>query len=168
VACSGDRFGAGDDCSVFRAAAQPGPCRALLGSPCGVRLAGARTHRTIIGAAALVGASLVVCADLIARVLGNVRNRDAAWRFVTSNWNRIVAQTTMSSGGGIVGASGSFCEASKADEVKEFFTTHTVASSERTLRQTLERIHTCSDLRSLQEANLANWLSQNPTTRAAD
>jgi len=76
-------------------------------------------------------------ADLIARVLGNVRNRDAAWRFVTSNWNRIVAQTTMSSGGGIVGASGSFCEASKADEVKEFFTTHTVASSERTLRQTL-------------------------------
>ena len=107
-------------------------------------------------------------ADLIARVLGNVRNRDAAWRFVTSNWNRIVAQTTMSSGGGIVGASGSFCEASKADEVKEFFTTHTVASSERTLRQTLERIHTCSDLRSLQETNLANWLSQNPTTRAAD
>ncbi|MEP7000292.1 MAG: iron ABC transporter permease [bacterium] len=33
-----------------------------------VRLAGARTHRTIIGAAALAGASLVVCADLIARV----------------------------------------------------------------------------------------------------
>lgn len=33
-----------------------------------VRLAGARTHRTIIGAATLAGASLVVCADLIARV----------------------------------------------------------------------------------------------------
>ena len=33
-----------------------------------VRLAGARTHRTIIGAAALAGAALVVCADLIARV----------------------------------------------------------------------------------------------------
>ncbi|MEP6732436.1 MAG: iron ABC transporter permease [bacterium] len=33
-----------------------------------VRLAGARTHRAIIGAAALAGASLVVCADLIARV----------------------------------------------------------------------------------------------------
>ena len=33
-----------------------------------VRLAGARTHRVIIGAAALAGATLVVCADLIARV----------------------------------------------------------------------------------------------------
>ena len=33
-----------------------------------VRLAGARTHRTIIGAAALAGAALVVCADLLARV----------------------------------------------------------------------------------------------------
>ena len=33
-----------------------------------VRLAGARTHRTIIGAAALGGASLVVFADVIARV----------------------------------------------------------------------------------------------------
>ena len=33
-----------------------------------VRLAGARTHRTIIGAAALAGATLVVSADLIARV----------------------------------------------------------------------------------------------------
>ncbi|MEO8623601.1 MAG: iron ABC transporter permease [bacterium] len=33
-----------------------------------VRLGGARTHRTIIGAAALAGASLVVCADLIARI----------------------------------------------------------------------------------------------------
>jgi aminopeptidase N/puromycin-sensitive aminopeptidase len=58
-----------------------------------------------------------------------------------------------------VAASGSFCDASKADEVKQFFTTHKVASSDRTLRQTLERIHTCADLRSLQEANLANWLA---------
>ncbi len=33
-----------------------------------VRLAGARTHRVIIGAAALAGATLVVCADLLARV----------------------------------------------------------------------------------------------------
>ena len=33
-----------------------------------VRLAGARTHRAIIGAAALGGAALVVVADLIARV----------------------------------------------------------------------------------------------------
>jgi iron complex transport system permease protein len=33
-----------------------------------VRMAGARTHRTIIGAAALAGAALVVAADLIARV----------------------------------------------------------------------------------------------------
>lgn len=33
-----------------------------------VRMAGARTHRTIIGAAALGGATLVVVADLIARV----------------------------------------------------------------------------------------------------
>ena len=107
-------------------------------------------------------------ADLIGRELANVRNRDAAWQFVTSNWNRIEAQTTMSSGGGIVAASGSFCDASKADEVKQFFTTHKVASSERTLRQALERIHTCADLRSLQEANLASWLSQNPARRAAN
>jgi iron complex transport system permease protein len=33
-----------------------------------VRLGGARTHRTIIGAAAIAGATLVMCADLIARI----------------------------------------------------------------------------------------------------
>lgn len=33
-----------------------------------VRMAGARTHRTIIGAAAIAGAALVVAADLVARV----------------------------------------------------------------------------------------------------
>jgi iron complex transport system permease protein len=33
-----------------------------------VRMAGARTHRTIIGAASLAGAALVVLADLAARV----------------------------------------------------------------------------------------------------
>jgi iron complex transport system permease protein len=33
-----------------------------------VRLAGARTHRTIISAAALAGATLVVVADLVARI----------------------------------------------------------------------------------------------------
>jgi iron complex transport system permease protein len=33
-----------------------------------VRMAGARAHRTIISAAALAGAALVVTADLIARV----------------------------------------------------------------------------------------------------
>jgi iron complex transport system permease protein len=33
-----------------------------------VRMAGARTHRTVIGAAALAGATLVIAADLVARV----------------------------------------------------------------------------------------------------
>ncbi len=106
-------------------------------------------------------------AGLIASELRNVRNRDAAWQFITSNWNSIVAQTTMSSGGSIVGATSSFCDASKAQEVKQFFSSHKVASSERTLRQALERINTCAELKSLQQESLASWLSQQ-ANRAAD
>jgi len=83
VLALGDDAAAGLGVDVARASLAVYVCGALLAAgtvsaaglvgfigllvPHLVRLAGARTHRTIIGAAALGGASLVVLADLIAR-----------------------------------------------------------------------------------------------------
>jgi aminopeptidase N/puromycin-sensitive aminopeptidase len=42
--------------------------------------------------------------------------------------------------------------------VAQFFATHKVPSSDRSLRHALERIDGCVELRNLQQPNLAKWL----------
>jgi len=46
------------------------------------------------------------------------------------------------------------------DEVQDFFATHKVATAERTLRQSLERMNYCVDLKARQTPQLSSWLQQ--------
>jgi aminopeptidase N/puromycin-sensitive aminopeptidase len=89
-------------------------------------------------------------------------NRDQAWKYIQDNWKQVQAQFTTEMGAELVGATGSFCSANARDNVKSFFSTHKVSSSDMSLKHALEHIDGCIELRALQEPNLKQWLSAQP------
>ena len=84
--------------------------------------------------------------------------RDQAWEYVRKNWELVRAQFTVSSGAEVVEAAGSFCTVKQRDEVMDFFATHKVAASERTLARAVDSINDCIEVRSDQEPKLRAWL----------
>src|ERR1700758_3897955 len=97
---------------------------------------------------------------LIAGVLENSAGEKLAWDFVRAHWSEVDKVNSGFISGEIVAATSSFCDAGAQDEVKDFFSTHKVPTAERTLKQALERINYCVDLKSQQGPNLAAWLQQ--------
>ncbi|HEY6349875.1 MAG TPA: M1 family metallopeptidase [Candidatus Angelobacter sp.] len=95
---------------------------------------------------------------LISEVLSNPANQVAAWQWIKSHWTEVEKKITMSSGGEIIHASSSFCDAAHRDDVQHFFTEHKVSSAERGLKQATERINSCIHYRDHQQADLATWL----------
>jgi aminopeptidase N len=91
-------------------------------------------------------------------VFSNPAGRQLAWDFVRQHWAEVAAKLNNYSEAGIVGNAGNFCDATKRDEVQQFFTEHKVEAAERTLKLTIEQINSCIDLRSHQEPNLQAWL----------
>jgi aminopeptidase N/puromycin-sensitive aminopeptidase len=90
-------------------------------------------------------------------------NRDLAWKYIQSHWEKVQAQLTTEMGAVLVGSTSGFCSANARDEVKNFFASHKVASSDLALKHALERIDGCIELRSLQEPNLRQWIAAQPT-----
>ena len=97
---------------------------------------------------------------LIAGVMGNPAGERLAWDFVRAHWAEIDKANSGFISGELVEATSSFCDAGLQDEVKDFFSTHKVPSAERTLKQSLERMNYCVDLKSQQGSKLASWLQQ--------
>jgi aminopeptidase N len=92
-------------------------------------------------------------------LLRNRETRDQTWDYMQKNWDKVHAQLTVSSGAGVVAATGSFCTVRQRDEVVEFFATHKVEASERTLAKAVDSINDCVQLRSAQEGDFHRWLS---------
>ena len=46
------------------------------------------------------------------------------------------------------------------DEVQAFFTEHPAPAAERTLKQSVERMNYCVDMKALQGPQLASWLQR--------
>ncbi len=105
-------------------------------------------------------------AGLIMRVMEHPAGKNIAWDFVRSHWDQVLAQTTVSSGAAIVSGTASFCSADMAEQVRQFFSVNKVPAAERRLRQTIERINECADFKSLQQHNLASWLSSHAPSQA--
>jgi aminopeptidase N/puromycin-sensitive aminopeptidase len=111
-------------------------------------------------------------------VSGKVRNQDAAvefaialqtrdsrplaWNYIKSNWDKVQAQLTTEMGSVLVGSTGGFCSVTDRDDVKAFFATHKVPSSDRALKHAIEHIDGCIELRTQQEPNLQKWLAAQP------
>ena len=96
---------------------------------------------------------------LIAIELSQPKSRDIAWPWVQAHWDQVKGQLTTASGADLVSATASFCTVEKRDEVKSFFATHKVASSDRALAKSLDSIDDCVRLRAAQEPKLHDWLA---------
>ncbi len=96
---------------------------------------------------------------IFAGALGNPETHDEAWKYIQANWPAVSAQLTEMSGGYLVRSAGSFCSAEKADEVKQFFTTHPVHASARGLQIAQAQINDCVEFRAAQAANAKSWLA---------
>jgi aminopeptidase N len=99
-------------------------------------------------------------ARLMGAVLGNTDNQKVAWAWIKANWPAVEKKTTMSSGGAIVGATGSFCSAEMRDDAQSFFTQHKLASTERGVKQVYEAADSCIKKRPRLQGELAQWLKQ--------
>jgi aminopeptidase N len=116
---------------------------------------------------------------LVARTLdyaasGQVRNQDSwrifsillrqrstrtqTWTYIQQHWDKVHAQFTTNSGVRVVAATGSFCTPDRRDEVIEFFATHPVDASARTLAKSSDSINACIQFRATQEPSLHEWL----------
>jgi aminopeptidase N len=104
---------------------------------------------------------------LIARVLVKAANQPVAWPWIKTHWADVEKKITSSSGADIIVGTQSVCDAATRDDVQQFFTEHKIPSSERTLRQAVERINSCISYRERQQGNLAAWLDQHPGNSSA-
>jgi aminopeptidase N/puromycin-sensitive aminopeptidase len=103
----------------------------------------------------------------IARVMQNPAGQRVSWDFVKAHWPEIEKMSGGFASGAIVASAGNFCDAGLRDEVTSFFSDHKVAGAERTVRQTVERMNGCVDLKTQQSAALAAWLQQSHSANAA-
>ena len=98
-------------------------------------------------------------ASLLAGLMSRSASRDAAWTFIKAQWPALTQKLGTFQGiPTIVGSVGNFCSAERAADVRQFFDGHPVPSSQRTLRQALERIDNCTALRERQSAAFGAWL----------
>jgi len=97
---------------------------------------------------------------IIAAELRNPAGRQLAWDFVRAHWAEIDKMMIGFSAGTVVGATGAFCDATQRDQVKSFFAEHSVPSAERTLKQSLERMNYCADMKAQQSSQIASWLER--------
>ncbi len=96
---------------------------------------------------------------VISGIMEHAAGSELAWNFAKSHWSEIEKIVGGFAGAGLVDAASSFCSAEQREQVQEFFTAHRVASAERGLQQSLERISDCADLKSQQSPQLAQWLN---------
>jgi aminopeptidase N/puromycin-sensitive aminopeptidase len=101
---------------------------------------------------------------LLGDLMENEASRETAWNFIREHWPEVKAKVTNFAAAFAVDEAGAFCDISKRDEVQQFFTANPIPSAERSLRQTLETINNCSDLRTQQSTKLASWLQAKGAT----
>jgi len=100
----------------------------------------------------------------IGSVAWNRRGRELAWKFLQSRWeefNRRYGRGGFLLARLISSTTSDFASEEKAAEVEEFFRAHPAPAAERTIRQSIERIHSNAawlkrDLKSIEE-----WLADN-------
>jgi aminopeptidase N len=95
---------------------------------------------------------------LISAVMENPAGERTAWDFVRAHWSDIEKVGGGFTSGEVVASTSAFCDAGLRDEVQDFFATHHVPTAERRLKQAVERMNYCVDLKAQQTPQLASWL----------
>jgi len=99
----------------------------------------------------------------LAHFLVNPVTHARAWTFVKANWPALEPKVTIFGGDtNLTSALGSFCDAATRDDISAFFAAHPLPAAARTLKQTIERINNCIDLREKQTPVVEQWLAKKP------
>ncbi len=93
--------------------------------------------------------------SLLGTVMTNPAGPDLAWDFAREHWDKINSKPPGNTGGRILTSASVFCDAKHEQEVRDFFTGK--KSDESAIRRAVEDIGACSDVKSLQETNVAMW-----------
>ena len=101
---------------------------------------------------------------LISGVMRDPATEKQAWIFVQAHWGSIENLGGAFAGGIIVQGTGSFCDPVMRDEVQAFFTSHPAPAAERSLKQSIEQINYCVDMKTQQGPQLASWLQRDNVT----
>jgi aminopeptidase N/puromycin-sensitive aminopeptidase len=97
---------------------------------------------------------------LIMLVMLNRVGQQPAWQFVQANWPQIKAKSSVWSAAYIVRATATLCDSRAVPQVQQFFQTVQLPGSERSLRQTTERLNECSEFKQAQQPALAKFLQK--------
>jgi aminopeptidase N len=97
---------------------------------------------------------------LLSAVLRNPAGGQVGLPFLEQHWSEITTKFPDRLRSQLTGATSSFCDDGSRDEVQRFFASHPVPGAERGLAQALERITICNERRTLQQQELADWLSK--------
>jgi aminopeptidase N/puromycin-sensitive aminopeptidase len=101
-------------------------------------------------------------------MLARYEVHEIVWPWVKEHWPEVEKKTTMSSGGAIVAATRTFCDAESRDDVQRFFNEHKVPSSERALRVVVESVNACISYREHQQKNMTSWLGRHGGSAAGN
>ncbi|MGC2656619.1 MAG: M1 family metallopeptidase [Bryobacteraceae bacterium] len=96
---------------------------------------------------------------LLAALLTHRESRDLTWTFMRQNWDVVKSRITPLAASRLVAATGSFCTTEARDQVTAFFNDHKVAAADRAMKQAVDSINRCADLREQQEPKLKAWLA---------
>lgn len=99
----------------------------------------------------------------IARVIRDPETEKLAWDFVRNQWTTMEGRSGAfggSSTDAIVASTSTFCTPELRGQVEAFFSAHPVPSAARTLKQSLEEISYCIDMRGRQGSQLGAWLQE--------
>ncbi|MBA3915021.1 MAG: M1 family metallopeptidase [Acidobacteriales bacterium] len=97
---------------------------------------------------------------LFAGVMANPVGNRLAWDFYKQHAQEIQAQGGEFTSRVVVQVTSTFCTPELRDEVSSFFSSHPVPTAARTLKQSLERMNACIDIKSQQAPQLSSWLQQ--------
>jgi aminopeptidase N len=97
---------------------------------------------------------------LIDDVMQNPAGEKLAWDFILTHWDAVQKVGGPFASAEVVRATGSFCDARMRDQVTDFYSAHKIEASERTYRQSIERINNCVAVKAQQEPQLESWLGQ--------
>jgi aminopeptidase N len=100
-------------------------------------------------------------ATLVGLLMTRPWSQDQAWSFTQSHWTALVARLGEFQGiPSIAESLGAFCTTARAREVRGFFEKNPVPSSDRAIRQSIERIENCAALAERQRKPLAAWIAR--------
>jgi aminopeptidase N len=97
----------------------------------------------------------------ILELLFNPDTQTVTWEFIQNRWPDIEKKSTAGIvGGPMAYAAAAFCDAKSKQEVQQFFADHKLQVPDRVMRQSMERLDQCIQLKEQQGQNLASWLKR--------